>query len=58
VIERKDERITGNFDITILDINQLIYSRKRMGQGMCDSDQDIQAVKTAIRAYLESVGRA
>ncbi len=53
VVERKDDRITGNFDIVILDGNLLIYSRKKKGQGMCETQEDILGVIESIRAFLQ-----
>ena len=43
---------TGNFEITISNTGQLIHSKKRMGQGRCQTEEEVEAVVAAIRSYL------
>ena len=55
VTEQSDRGITGNFDVTIVNTNTLIHSKKQMGQGKCESMAERQAIVTKIKQALEAV---
>ena len=45
-------RITGNFEVTLLETGELIHSKKN-GSGMCNSESEKQALFAKIREYLD-----
>ena len=55
VTEQADRGITGNFDVTIVNTNTLIHSKKQLGQGKCESMAERQAIVSKIKEALEAV---
>jgi hypothetical protein len=54
VVEKKDSRITGNFEVKILNSGELIYSRKKKGQDRCEKNEEVANVLEKIRISLSS----
>jgi len=57
-IEKKDGGITGNFEVTIVDMNgtsTLIHSARTRGQGRATTARARQGIVDRIRDALESV---
>lgn len=50
----KDEGTTGNFEVTILETNQLIHSNKK-GMGKCNTSTAMNAVALQIEDALEEM---
>lgn len=46
-----DEGTTGNFEVTLVETNDLVHSKKA-GKGKCETDEERYAVISAIDAYL------
>lgn len=42
-------RTTGNFEVTIVNTNKLIHSKKTKRQGYCESESERQAVVKEIK---------
>ena len=55
VTEQADRGITGNFDVTIVNTNTLIHSKKQLGQGKCESMAERQAIVSKIKEALEAI---
>lgn len=51
---QKDQGVTGRFEVTLLPINKLIYSKTVLGQGKCESPQERDDVIEKIEDYLEN----
>mmetsp|Transcript_32193 Transcript_32193/g.46910 ORF Transcript_32193/g.46910 Transcript_32193/m.46910 type:complete len:85 (+) Transcript_32193:176-430(+) len=52
VIEKRDSRITGNFEVTILNTKELIHSARR-GHGFLTSEQEKHAIAIRIEDAIE-----
>jgi hypothetical protein len=51
----KDEDITGNFEITLLETNQLIHSKKVQELGKCNTVDERNRLKSIIDVYLNFI---
>jgi hypothetical protein len=55
VIEKADRSITGNFEVTLVELdNKLIHSNKR-GMGRCADPSDWEAIAVHIEDALEEL---
>ena len=50
----RDDHITGNFEVTLLETGELIHSKKNGTGGRCTTPEEREALFAKIRAYLES----
>lgn len=51
----KDVRITGNFDVTILETGELIHSKKKQGKGRAESARERAVIVERIQDTLSSL---
>jgi len=51
----KDTRITGNFDVTILETGELIHSKKKQGKGRAESARERAIIVERIQDTLSSM---
>jgi hypothetical protein len=54
VVEKKDSSITGNFEVTLVELDKLIHSNRR-GMGKCSNPSDWQAIAVHIEDALEEL---
>jgi hypothetical protein len=54
VVAQRDPRVSGRFEVTIMNNGKLIHSRATRRQGLCDTPAEQKAVVAEIRAFLES----
>lgn len=55
MIGKRDQGVTGNFEVTIAASGELIHSKSKYGQGKCETDEETEAVIEKVRAYLDSL---
>jgi hypothetical protein len=55
----RDTRTTGNFEITLMQTNELIHSRKdpKLGGGLCNTTAEKERLFALVRKYLESANK-
>ena len=52
---KEDPGTTGNFEVTIVETGQLLHSKRRAGQGRCQTESERRAVLQQILERLEEV---
>lgn len=55
IIKKRDQGITGRFEVTIVPIQMLIHSKATKRQGVCTNSREVQAVIDQIYEYLDSL---
>ncbi|CAN0044694.1 unnamed protein product, partial [Choristocarpus tenellus] len=53
LIPLEDPGVTGRFEIILKNTNTLIHSKKQWGQGRCETSQEVDAVISHVRSFLE-----
>jgi selT/selW/selH-like putative selenoprotein len=53
VVPIKDEDLTGNFEVTLLDTRQLIHSKTKKGMGKCESPAERESLFAIVDVYLK-----
>ena len=53
VIDKEDSGITGNFEVTVLETGQVLYSKTKMGQGKATKDAERMVLLEQIQELLE-----
>ncbi len=54
----RDTKTTGNFEITLVQTNELIHSKKnpKLGGGLCNTTAEKERLFGIIRKYLDTAG--
>ena len=53
IVGKKDTEETGNFEVVIGPDRQYVHSKRKAGQGRCESDKEKQMICEFIEEYLE-----
>jgi hypothetical protein len=58
VVAKKDKKITGNFEVSVLKTGDLLHSKKLAGQGRAESKEERLAILQAIEEILDDEDQA
>jgi hypothetical protein len=53
VVAKKDKKITGNFEVAVLQTGELLHSKKVAGQGRAESKEERRAILRQIEVMLQ-----
>jgi hypothetical protein len=53
VVAKKDKKITGNFEVSVVKTGEMIHSKRAAGQGRAESKEERRAIQQQIEELLE-----
>lgn len=53
VVPVRDEELTGNFEVTLVETEQLVHSKSRKGMGRCESAEERERLFAIVQLYLD-----
>ena len=58
VLPVRDEDLTGNFEVTLLETQQLVHSKSKKGMGRCESPEERERLFAIVQLYLDFAAKS
>ena len=58
VLPIRDEDLTGNFEVTLVETQQLIHSKTKKGMGRCESPEERERLFAIVQLYLDYAAKS